>query len=194
MRTGNIIWRLVPILLFSLSCKEELPVHNDPDQILQAITWGQYVISPTDNSLKGYLTVSNVFDEALDGQAYLRGTLRIVWDRNSEYRKTFSITPANVISAPQYNRTTGRLTILPGDSIRLGVSWDFVADDGRRIEDWMSYHRDPTCSQRLITVPLTFTISAELKVFDVVGFVVARSSKATFQHHRSYVSNRFCTP
>jgi hypothetical protein len=140
------------------------------------------------------VTVSNVFDEALDGQASLRGTLRIAWDRNNEYGKTFSITPANVISARHYNRTTGRLMILPGDSIRLGVSWDFVADDGRRIEDWMSYHRDPTCSQRFITVPLTFTISAELKVFDVAGFVVAQSSKAIFQHHRSYVSNRFCTP
>lgn len=136
------------LLLFLRPCDEQLPVYQEPDHVLDNKFEFEYVLSPTDNSLKIYFFIYNRFDDTFDGVAALRGTVSLTSMRNPAIKKTFEVGPASVISAPGYNRTTGNLTINPGDSIKFLVSWNFItSDNGTDLRTgFFQYYGDPACS------------------------------------------------
>lgn len=177
-----------------ISCDETLPPYHDPADVFQSKNNALYAISITDNSLKVFVNIVNVFDDAFDGTTLMQGSVTIEWSGNAAFKKTFAVSPSSIISARDYNPVSRKLTITPGDAVRLGFSWNFVADDGRLITNWVTYHKDPSCQQRWISNPLTFAVRSQVKVYDKTALVTAPTLLYTFVHHRQYFSDQYCTP
>lgn len=159
-------WFLLLFLSFG-PCDESLPVYQEPERILDGRIEGAYVLTIQDNSLKVYLKIKNVFDETLQGQAILKGTVEIISARDPQVRKTLVVGPGNIISARGYERNTGRLTIDPGDTITLGVSWDFTADD-RGVDlrsNFFQYIKDVTCDSRCLAFTEDFILTGDITVY-----------------------------
>lgn len=189
------------VIIFSLAahaCKESLPPYVEPVDFLTGRIEGAYVLRLNDNSMRVYFTVKNVFDETLQAPAYFHGTIKVISSRDDSVRKTFTVTTANVISAPGYERSTGILTFPPGDSIWLGVSWDFTDDRGRDLRrEFFRYIIDPTCYDSLATRCLAYTeyfaLSGEITIFKQRAPVVARGDYALCFVSR-FVAPKYCPP
>lgn len=189
------------ILIFLFfSCKETLPPYLSPERVLVGDVGGLYVLTASDNSVKLYFTVRNVFDETLQGPAKLAGKIQIVLGRNPQVRKTAVLGVSNILYARSYDRQTGVITLDPGDSIRLGYSWDLVDDNGIDLRtSFFSYVSDPTCPDSLpetrrITLEEKFQISGELLVFDRTGQVVPAPKELAFCYATNWVNPKYCPP
>lgn len=159
------------------ACDELLPEYRQPEVVLQSALSAQYVLDVTDNSLKVYLTTRNIFDETFQARADVQGTIELVSVRDSTVRKTFPLSAANFIEAPGYNRTTGILTLNPNQTVRLGVSWNFVTDDaGKDIRrEFFKYIEDPTCEGRCFALTEDWVIRGRVQLFEKTGTSVADS-------------------
>jgi hypothetical protein len=145
---------LIILIMFIGSCDESLPPYRAPAGLFEGWLRGSYVLTRTDNSLKVYFTIRNIFDESFQGPAELTGSIRIVSARNPDIAKTFFLTARNIIEGSGYDGATGTLLLDPGKSIRLGVSWNFVDDEGRDLRDIFSdsprtRHVIPECAPTL---------------------------------------------
>lgn len=192
---------LALILLGMLSfgpCDESLPVYQQPEKIFAARLEGAYSLTITDNSMKVYLVVKNIFDETFQGQAVLKGTIEIISARDPSVRKTFSINPTNVIQAQGYDRQTGVLTIDAGDSVRFGVSWDLTADDnGRDLRtDFFKYIVDPQCEDvpRCLAFREDFILKGQATVFTRTGSISAEQTLYAFCFASRWVNPKYCPP
>ncbi|MEX0737083.1 MAG: hypothetical protein WD182_06545 [Bacteroidota bacterium] len=159
------------------ACDEFLPEYRQPDVVLQATLSAQYILDFTDNSLKVYLTVKNVFDETFQARADVKGTIELESMRDPSVRKSFSLSSFNFIEAPGYNRNTGILTMNPNQTVRLGVSWNLVADDGGRDirREFFKYIQDPTCEDRCFALTEDWVIRGRVQLFEKTGTSVADS-------------------
>ena len=190
------ILHILVLTVFSLlgfSCGETLPPFRDPLDVFDAQHEALYVISGSDNSLKAFVYLINVFDETFDGRAAIDGTVTIEWASNPSFRKTYRVTPNNILSG-KYTPGTNTLTIDSRDTLKFIFSWNFIDDNGRDIRDMATYHTDPSCQQRRISDPLTFTIRSEVKVFEKINFVSAPAISPVIIHHRQFFPGNFCTP
>lgn len=179
--------------LAAVSCKEQLPAYRDPLDVFDGTLTGVYVINHLENALKGYLTVINTFDETLEGRAVMTGELTLMWQSDTTFRKTFTVTDANLLLARQYDPARRHLRLDPSDSLRFGVSWDFFADDGRDLKRLVPFVQDPTCRARYITAaPIPIIIEGHLRVFDRTEVVVFRRVIIQFILTREYVDPRSC--
>lgn len=177
-RDFNPIRTLLHILIAGLfqilfgSCEENLPVYEMPENVLQCAIGVDYVLSPTDNSIKVYFIVVNTFDETLEAPGVLTGTISLTSVRDPEIKKTYEVGPATVIAARGYNRFTGTLRIDPGDSIRYLVSWNFQqADNGLDLRTgFFRYYADLICNgatiSRCFAYTEPFVIEANVKIYD----------------------------
>lgn len=196
----NLFSLLLILILASLtigSCDENLPAYRDPSDLMEGKIEGQYVLTISDNSVKVYLTIRNVFDETLEGQALIDGTLEIESSRDPQIRKSAQLRPSNLINARGYNGNSGVLTIDPGDSIRLGYSWNLVADNGTNLRSqFFRYTPDPTCRvpDRQIANEETFILRGELKVFDRIPVVRCSPAAFTFCYVNIWVNPKDCPP
>jgi hypothetical protein len=185
------------LLLAIGPCSESLPVYQEPQKLFHGQIEGVYVLTISDNSMKVYLSVTNIFDETFDGQGVLTGSIEIGSARDPSVRKTFSITGANVISARGYDRTTGRLLIDPGDTLRLGVSWNLVDDTGRDLRrDFFSYIQDTTCLEQMRCLAFTedFVLKGSVKLYDRTAPVLAGPTAYSFCYVTKYVNPKDCPP
>jgi len=196
--TKNFLSSLVILAVLgiaTISCSESLPPYQDPAEVFQGKVTGQYVLTVADNSLKIYITLKNVFDETFQAQALLRGNLEIVLARKPEIRKTVSLYPSNILQARSYNSSNGMLTVDAGDSIRLGYSWDFIADDGTDLRRGIFIlTEDPTCKSREIAKDETFILSGDIKVFERTAPVKFGPTAYTFCYVTNWVNTKFCPP
>lgn len=174
---------LSPFLLFAFtSCNETLPTYKMPHDVLKSRIEAEYVLSPTDNSVKVYFVVVNTFDETLEGPGVLRGTISLTSARDPRIRRTYEVGPATLISARGYDRLTGMLRIDPGDSIRFLVSWNFInSDNGVDLRTgFFRYYGDLTCNgaaiSRCFAYTEPFVIEANIKIYDQTAPQIASIS------------------
>jgi hypothetical protein len=185
------------LLLAIGPCSESLPVYQEPQKLFDGKIEGVYVLTISDNSMKVYLSVTNIFDETFEGQGILTGSIEIVSARDPNVRKTFSISGGNVMSARGYDRVTGRLLIDPGDTVRLGVSWNLVDDTGRDLRrDFFSYIQDSTCLEYMRCLAFTedFVLKGSVKLYDRTAPVLAGPTAYSFCYVTKYVNPKDCPP
>ncbi|MEK6571037.1 MAG: hypothetical protein AABZ61_06680 [Bacteroidota bacterium] len=177
------------------SCDENLPPYRDPSDLMEGKIEGQYVLIISDNSVKVFVTIRNVFDETLEGRAPLEGAVEIESLRDPRLRKSVPLRPSNLINARGYNGNLGVLTIDPGDSIRLGYSWNLIADNGTDLRSqFFRFTSDATCPGRLIANEETFILRGELKVFDRLPAVRCGPAPFTFCYVNKWVNPKDCPP
>jgi hypothetical protein len=186
-----LLWLLCAVLGALTSCKEPLPPYDDPRDLLDAYSYGLYVINRQENVVKAYLTVINTYDETFDAEAVLSGRIVLTWAKDGTFKKTFQLSPSLLIYARGYNAETGMLRFDPADSIRFGITWDMVADDGRRLFSLMSFFPDPECPARLIsTEPVRFSIEGHALVYNRTGTVGATVTQFEFILQREFAQCR----
>ncbi|HEY4612967.1 MAG TPA: hypothetical protein VII11_08305, partial [Bacteroidota bacterium] len=192
------------VLIFRGPCDESLPPYSEPEMFLTGSISGQYILTATDNSMKVYFSIKNIFDETLQGQAVMRGTMEIVSMRNPNVHKTYALSISNVSNPGRYDPATGILTFDPGDSVVYLASWNFIADDqGADLRtSYFRYVSDPVCTGRALDgTPLErchalteeFILRSEIIVFEGRAPV-----RATVLFPLCYVSRwvnpKYCPP
>jgi hypothetical protein len=194
---------LATILLVLGPCSESLPPLAEPREYLTASISGQYVLSATDNSVKVFFSVKNAFDETLQDQAALSGSMEIVSARNPGIRKTFPLSSINLLSQRSYNAASGTLTLNAGDTLVFLVSWDFSSDDDsvdvRR--DFFRYVKDLACDNpplaqgvsRCLALTEEFVLRAQVTIFKERAPVNATVTFPLCFVSR-WVNPKFCPP
>jgi hypothetical protein len=182
------------LVVGGLSCKEPLPARRDPGDVFDTINRAQYVISQTDNSLKLYAYIMNTFDETLEANLLLQGTVTVEWTEDKTFQKTFKLSPAAIDRARHYNAGTNVLTIDSGDTVRVAYSWNFIADDGSSLFSKLIFHKDPSCKQRMVSDSLAFFVRSQVKMFEKTSTSVAPTIVYRFQLHQAFFADQFCTP
>lgn len=190
--------KYIGIVLFvtlQLSCNEVLPSRDDAPRAFETTLTTQYFLAQSDNSLKIYVTVKNIFDETFEDRAVLKGTLELTLVRIPEIKKTIQLTSENVITAPKYNRETGILTLDPGRSLVMSYSWDFHADSSVSLPDSIfHYYPDETCFGRKIAFQEDILIKGELAIFERATSLVISPAKFSFCYVNIWVRPGSCPP
>lgn len=177
----------------SLSCKEPLPSYQDPTQVFSGTLRPVYQYSGTQNSLNAQLVVVNDYDETFEGRTLFEGTIEIVLARKPDLKKTFFLSSSNLIQG-KYNPGSRVLTLDPGDSVRVGVAWNFVDDRGTDLRQQEFFYRtDPTCTLRRIAAEEVFTLTGRLKLFDRTEEIKFGPVTYALCHVNVWVDPRLCT-
>jgi len=186
---------LLALTLSSSQCDEPPPAYQNPGSLFDAKIQPLYVLTSSDNSLWIFLVLRCIFDETLQGTTDFRGTIQIVSVRDSSIKKTFSISSANIVAAKGFDRTAGVLTIDPGDSVRLAVSWNLSDDAGKDLRhSFFLYVKDPACPSRCLALTEDFTLTGELTLFEETGPVLFGPLSYHFCHISTWVNPRDCPP
>ncbi|MBI3586325.1 MAG: hypothetical protein HY088_04255 [Ignavibacteriales bacterium] len=194
------------LALVSLSlgpCDESLPTYQAPDKIFEGTIQPSYILSVVQNVMSVQLIVRNIFDETFQAPGILKGSIEIVSVSDPSIRKTFAIGPSNVIRAPGYDRNSGMLLIDPQDTIRLGIQWDFKADDnGKDLRtQFFRYIVDSTCDilkthgiSRGLAYTEDFILRGELKIYDQRAPVYFGPVRYSLCFVSRYVTSNCCPP
>jgi hypothetical protein len=191
---------LLPVLVLSFSCKENLPPYQDPAQVFEGFVRAEYLYSLTSNTIAIQLVVQNVYDETFEGRAILEGTVELTLARKPDVKRIFFLSDANLIQG-RYQPNSRTLTIDPKDSVRLRVFWNFDDDRGRNLrQDEFRYNPDPSCPGRRIAAQETIVIRGSVKVFERTEEVKLGPVSFSFCHINAYfvgcpsVSSTACRP
>jgi hypothetical protein len=142
-----------------------------------------------------YVTVKNVFDETFQAPMALRGNLEISVARKPEIRKTTTLLASDILEARGYSSATGILTMDPGDSMRLGYSWNFIDDSGFDIRRGvLQMIVDSLCKVRCISLEETLILKGEIKVYERTAPVKFGPTAFTFCYVTNWVNTRECSP
>lgn len=192
MRLGWIHFSIV-ILVFSLSCDESLPPRQDPTNLFKARVQASYYYSPFANVVLIQLIAVNDFDETLNDRIGIDGTIVVASNRDTSVHKTFQLFASNLIHGT-YDPSTATLTIDPGDSVVIQVSWDFTDDAGDSLStDFFHYVIDVTCRQRMITDLENFTIVGKTKLYASLGYAKSQIP-FTIRQYDHFVGPHDCLP
>ncbi len=168
---------VVTVLMFAFcfdSCDEDLPAYNEPAAKLDAKIEGEYFLSDVEHSLRVYLSITNLYDETLDGLASLNGSITLMSARDTSVHKTLLLTRANLVTGTV--NASGILKIDSKETIILKATWDFpgnkVIDDfGRHLSgdsvavNFFSYVQDPICRFRFFAKPEDFVLQGTVNPF-----------------------------
>lgn len=193
------------LILSSLSlysCNESLPSYTEPKDFLTGSirsigqTEVQYShadvndISKTSVSIFSppqvfFIDIINTFDETIQDQPEISGTMVLICDAVPNANATINLSQSN-ISTFQYNPVTKLLTLDPGDTLRLRVSWSYKTDDGK----WGFQKADVESetvdgSGRFMTrahKPIIYTVTAKVKLFKQVGPLTAKPVEIAVQY------------
>lgn len=171
MNARTFLTHIVAMLAgLALSCKEPLPAYRDPTEVLSGVLRIGYLSATyPGTNLSVQLVTFNDFDETFEGRTLFEGTVEIVLARKPEVKKTFFLSAGNLIQG-KYNAGSRVLTLNPRDSVRLGVTWEFVDDRGTDlIETEFHYFADPTCKGRFIAREETFIVSGKIKLYERIA-------------------------
>lgn len=189
----HLLYPLLWVILINLSCKEPLPPYEDPRNVFEGSLDPEYVYAFNDNSLKIRFAIKNKFDETLQARAVLTGSLQISLRRNPDFKRTFFLSASNLVQATNYNPNSRILTINPGDSIRFGVSWNFLDDNGRDLrQEVFRYVPDPMCILRRIAAREIYVLRAEVKIFDRTEDVSVGSVAFAMCHINAWIDPKQC--
>lgn len=195
MNLTSVVLKSILVVLAGVcfSCKERLPSYEDPTQVFSGLARTVYLYSGTQNQLSVQLIVVNDYDETFEARTLLEGSIEITLARKPDLKKTFFLSSSNLIQG-RYNAGSRVLTFDPGDSVRVGVAWNFVDDRGVDLrQQEFSYQTDRTCSLRKIAAEETFTITGRLKLYDRTDEIKFGPVVFTMCHVNVWVDPRFCT-
>ncbi|MGB2869168.1 MAG: hypothetical protein WBD36_12000 [Bacteroidota bacterium] len=170
-----------------ISCDESLPGRIDPSVNLRASTNWLAQLDYTNPNLSASFSVRNVYDDVLDGPASFQGSIEIVLLRDPTIQRHDVLTAANIVYARGYDPLLKRLTLDPGDSVRLQYSWDMNDDAGKSLlSTTFRSSIDPTCTFRSIAEPEIFGVTGQITIFDHLGAAVfqTRMFKLCFVTYR----------
>lgn len=126
-----------------------------------------------------FIDIVNTFDEVLQDQAEVSGTLELVDDDMPDVKATIPISVAN-LTGPQYNPTTNILTLSPGDTLRLRCSWGYKTDDSL----WafakayvVEYISDNNRGTLVTHSPMNFSATARTKLFKSTNVITSLKKK-----------------
>ena len=195
MRTGFIFVVAVGFSLLGIlmSCEEALPTYQDPNSVLKGSVRGRYVLSNTANVVRFDFLVVNTFDETFQDKGILKGEIVITLRRNPSVHKTMSLGPWDLVIG-KYEPSTQMLTMDPGDTVRLTVSWDYTDDQLKDLRDSLFiYVTDPGCSVRKIALEELFELEGSLTVFQRAGSITAGPVEFGLCHVDRWVPPQICT-
>ena len=175
----------------SLSCHEELPPANNPTELFTSSfdVRSLYIsdVRPTQSYLDIFIVYKNLYDETLEDEVRMRGSLRIEWLASPEERgnidavRSDSLTISNLFFARGYNFLKNVLTIQSQDSIILRYRWNFNTDDSTHLVSQVRYSADRNCyvstnqfndlGYRYVSSRQRFRISAAFTIFQKSGTV-----------------------
>ena len=131
--------RISSILIVSLSvlsssgCDESLPPRSEPARVVEASVSPPYSYIPIQDGnptgTEGFLTASlrNIYDDALQKEAHLQGTIDVWIADNPKAHRTIRLTAGDL----KHPSLDGKLlTLTPNDSARFLAAWDQRTDDG----------------------------------------------------------------
>ncbi len=173
-------------------CDESLPPYRDPEDIFSGTLLPEYMFSLTQNYLDIRIRVVNTFDETFSAPSAIQGPFVISLERDTGYFREFTLS-ASSIRFGKYASGTGVLTMDPGDTLTLGVQWNFIDGEGRDLrQDVFRYYYDPNCSVRMIAKPESFILRGSLKIFERTIPVELGPHIFSLCHIDQWVSPREC--
>jgi hypothetical protein len=184
---------ILVLLVFAVSCDESLPPRQDPSNLFSTQLAASYLYTADSNNVIINLVATNNFDETLSDVMSLEGTVVITSIRDTSVHQTIHLSRANLIQG-KYDPLKNTLTIDPGSTVIIQVSWDFTDDAGRSLTtDFFHYNIDRMCKQRELADPESFTISAKVRLYAKLGYA---QSSTFFQisQYDHFVGPHDCTP
>ena len=193
----------------SLSCNDSLPAYITPTDFLHATVRMasppevnySYVEFSNDISVNPvtvsslpqtiYVDVVSSFDETLQDEPDVSGTLEIVDPEIPNLKATIPLTLAN-FTGVQYNPSTKLLTLDPGDTLRIRCIWRYKSDDGRWAFEKaaIAYDSEVNASDPPLRgsferthVPMNFSVSARLRLFSATNSVTTEKEPMQLLFH-----------
>lgn len=177
----SIVW-----CLFLAGCQESLPLREDPNIYFSTSLSLEYdVFYPNNpaasrNQVILFLSVASTYDDVIQEYLDISGTAQITWVLGPHENiygvdptRTFTITKANLLRAKGYDPMTGIITIVPGDTVVLACTWNFVTNDSSNLMDLFQKFTDVRCvvmdtpsstSFRKVTARQQFTSKASVRL------------------------------
>jgi hypothetical protein len=147
---SRLLFSLILIIcLCTLSCKESLPLRNDPVEPIIATLKAEY-ISPGQMDIE--IHVKNVYDETFYGNGDYSGTIEISWAGHPEMSKNDVLTKIHMVRGPNYEPGTGKILFDPGSDIYYLYRWNFTLDSGDTLYKKFSLTHDASCAAWVDTV------------------------------------------
>lgn len=163
------------VLLLSLGvgnvrCDEALPPFENPSDVVKAgVIRARYINVVDDNSVEITLTVRHQYDETLEGETNLNGSVTIELPRSPSIKRTIPFNYLSLVTNQKYNSTTRILRFDPGDTLIFRIRWNFVDDQGDSLKNTtFRYNADPNCPLRCIAEEEEFVLTAKLRLFDQI--------------------------
>lgn len=191
---ANYACRFVFLFLFPLACDEHLPPRRDPTDLFTArseITWS---LSSLENRIYLRLVLRNTYDEIVEGTADIEGKLSISIARDPSYTRTYDLTGLQIDDVPYYNRSTGLMSIPPGDSMSFFIAFNWLDDVGRDFRSGFIYQPDPLCTGRMIARREILIVQGEARLFQRVMTATATPLMFELCHVDVWVNPKFCPP
>lgn len=149
----------LPLLLL-YACTESLPLRNDPvlpltgkvESTISSVYMTDGVLLYPEMTV--YPKVKNIYDETLQGYGDFKGEIKVVWERDSSFTKTFVLNKSSLMENRRYKFDPSQnvLTMDQGDEISFFFKWNFIADNGRRIDSSFVLNVDGSC-WKIVSVP-----------------------------------------
>ncbi len=170
------------MILSGAGCNESLPPYAKPTAYLSATIHGPDVPAMTyienhlqeNNPARFYaltsgpfpykIGIQNVYEEVLQADADVDGTLDIWIADNPSIRRTLHLTADNFGGDPKYDYTTGTITIPPGQTLWATVDWDCRFDDSTWVFAYAQFRAYSGCCTRL-NAPLELDCRATVRIF-----------------------------
>ncbi len=202
-KIGFLVTTLCSIVAFA--CNETLPLREDLSNLVTIKVRSLYYTtshSILTGAIRTLITVTNNTDETLDDVAAMTGTVEITWTPRKEeeglfnHTRTLKLTSNDIFFAKNFNRTTKRLTLDPGDSVVMYIDWNLKTNDSTYILDYCSAQFDNQCFvsllgvggrvPRRISLRQNFLVKADIKLFDRLAVLYIQNVRLShcfmFQH------------
>jgi hypothetical protein len=180
------------LMLIGGVCDESLPPYRDPENVFSGELRPEYIFYNIGNFLDMQIIIVNTFDETFSAPSVIEGSIEIFLERNPEFTRVFPLSPSN-IRIGRYNSGTGVLTMDPGDSLKLGLQWNFIDDAGRDFRQVVfEYVMDPDCPSRMIAKPETLIIRGNIKLYPRTDIVTLGPRLFTLCHIDRWIDPRTC--
>ena len=120
------------LAVFNLSCDESLPPREDPKSLFRGTLKVEFHPGKVygGSELWIYLYAINTFDETLQNNERMKGTLDIVLSRDPDYHRSVSLDWTNLVHGVTRDPRTGQIVVARGDTMMLLYKWDFFDDNG----------------------------------------------------------------
>jgi hypothetical protein len=190
------------ILTVMVSCNEELPPYDEPNNLLVVTVEGQYWLSDTEHYVAAIIRIKNTYEETLEGAASLAGEVIVSFARDPSVTKTLKLSSGNLVLG-NYS-AGGILRIDPKEVVVLKTVWTFPGDsvfaDGGRdlahhsrgLPPFLRLQGDTMCVQRQLAQPEDLLLQASVTVFTRNSPMVPEIAIFPFCFISDFISTKIC--